>query len=825
MKNNLLIIFIYFFFNSFTFAETFSFKSNNIEIIDEGNIIHASDGIAISSDNNLELKAKKFEYNKKLGILKAKGNGIAIIKSENLEIKFDTALIDQKKMIINGSGNVEIYQAEEDILILTDSMTYNEMDSMIVARGNVKVNQIGKKIIIETDIINYDKKNNNINSSSRSVLTDKLKNIYDVDNFNYEINRNILKIKNANFRDSNNNNLNTSLAYINTKSNKLFGKDISIDLNKSSFNKNNDPRLKGNSIIINNGITEISKGVFTTCKKRNGKCPPWQLSAEKIQHDKKKKEINYKNALLRVYDLPVMYFPKFFHPDPTVKRRSGFLIPTIKNSPNSTNFLNTPYFFAIAENKDATFSPRFYADDKFLLQTEYRQINSESNHIADFSFFAEKKGNSKNHFFYDYEKDLKITSFEESNIDLKLQKTSNDTYLKASKLNSVLINDSNILENSLSLDLYSDDLSIDTQVKVYEDLNKDRNDRFEYILPKINLVKKIENKTQLKGDFSFNSQNLIRNYDTNTFEKTNINNFIFDSISKISQKGFYNNYNFIFKNSNTDTQKSKNFKEGESHYISGLLQYNSSFPLIKNTEKHKKIIKPKISFKLAPNNTKDISDQVSRIDVSNIYSLNRISENDTIEGGFSVTYGNDFSVFNKKDSREIFSFKLANNLRLDENKDLPGNNQIGQKTSNFFSEISYSPNNFLNTKYNTSIKNNLSDISYEHLITEFKINNFVTTFDYLNENNNKEKNSYISNKTSYSIDDSNSLIFSTRENKTTELTEYYNLIYQYKNDCLAASIEYNKDYYSDRDIKPEESIFFKLTIIPFGKTSSPNLKN
>ena len=94
----------------------------------------------------------------------------------------------------------------------------------------------------------------------------------------------------------------------------------------------------------------------------------------------------------------------------------------------------------------------------------------------------------------------------------------------------------------------------------------------------------------------------------------------------------------------------------------------------------------------------------------------------------------------------------------------------------------------------------------------------------MNENNTNAKNSYIQNKSTYSLDDNNSLSFSTRKNKSTDLTEYYNFMYQYKNDCLAASIEYNKDYYSDRDLKPEESIFFKLTIIPFGETSSPNLK-
>ena len=82
-----------------------------------------------------------------------------------------------------------------------------------------------------------------------------------------------------------------------------------------------------------------------------------------------------------------MYFPKFFSSDPTVKRQSGFLIPTFNNSINSASYVNTPYFFAIAENKDFTFSPRLYSNDKFLMQTEYRQVNSKSDHVTDFSFY------------------------------------------------------------------------------------------------------------------------------------------------------------------------------------------------------------------------------------------------------------------------------------------------------------------------------------------------------------------------------------------------------------------------------------------------------
>ena len=237
-------------------------------------------------------------------------------------------------------------------------------------------------------------------------------------------------------------------------------------------------------------------------------------------------------------------------------------------------------------------------------------------------------------------------------------------------------------------------------------------------------------------------------------------------------------------------------------------------------------IKPKISLKLSPNNTKDISNQNDyRLDVGNIFNIDRISSSDTIEGGASLAYGSDFTVFDDIKDREVFSLKLANNLRLEENKDLPKINQLGEKTSNFFGEITYSPNKYLTTKYNASSKNNITDLSYENFKAEISINNFVTTFDYLNENTSSNENSYLLNTTKYALNNRNNLIFSTRENKSSNLTEYYNLIYQYKIDCLAASIEYNKDYYNDRDVKPEENIFLKLTIIPFGETSSPNLKN
>ena len=57
----------------------------------------------------------------------------------------------------------------------------------------------------------------------------------------------------------------------------------------------------------------------------------------------------------------------------------------------------------------------------------------------------------------------------------------------------------------------------------------------------------------------------------------------------------------------------------------------------------------------------------------------------------------------------------------------------------------------------------------------------------------------------------------------TNLTEFYDLIYEYKNDCLIASIRYNKEYYSNEVLEPTENLFFNLTLIPLGTTNTDNL--
>jgi LPS-assembly protein len=792
MKNNIILILLIIISSTKVIAsDTIKFETKNLEIFNNENLIKAGKGKAYTDQREIEIFGDNFVYNKNLEILTITKNGSANIKSKNIKIKFDKAIFNQNDLTIIAIGNVNIV---------------NELYSYE----------------IETSEALYNNKSDFFSSDKKTKLKNKIGDVFITEKFSLDINKNLLKAINLEYIDVNNNNFQTPIAFVNLNSGKLFGKDISLDLSSSISDKRNDPRFKGRSFKNDKNFTEIKKGKFTICEKRDG-CPPWEISAEKILHDKQKKIIYYDDAVLRVYDIPVMYFPKFFHPDPSVKRQSGFLSPTFNSSSNTGDYLNTPYFLAIADNKDATFSPRFFNEDKIMIQTEYRHLNKNSSHFVDFSFLEADKKKSKNHFFYNFEKETTFKNFFDSLINLKIEKVSNDNYLEKDNINSKIITNNNLLENSLNIKLNSEDLLLNLNTTVYENLDKSRSDRFEYIYPNIDIFKKFNNKTSLNGEFSLNSSNYIRNYNTNIFESVNANNLIFNSYPLITKNGFTNDYEFIIKNVNSNTKKSENFKEGENIYLSTLLQLNSSLPLLKENDNYKKILNPKIALKLAPNNTQNAKNLNNKIDTNNIYETNRASLNNSTEGGISLTYGADYSIFNLKNSREIFKFKAANNLRFEENNDLPERNQLNDKTSNFFGEIDYNPNEFFNIQYSTAIKNNLKEINDENLITEFKLNKFITNFDYLNSNYRDDKVSYLTSSLTYQINNDNNFKFSTRENKTSDLTEYYNMMYEYKNDCLAASIEYNKNYYSDRDLKPEESLMLKLKIIPINETSSPNL--
>ena len=761
------------------------FNTGEITISDNGNIIRAKNGNIFSKENNIRINANEFEYDKKLSILRAK-------------------------------GNIELKDLNENITFKAQKILYNISNATIEASDDIKIYDLKKKIFIKTQKIFYNIADKNIKSNTDSIIEDDLSNSFFVENFLYTLRNNLIKLGATKLIDVDQNEIFIKKSYINLNSKKLIGKDLIINFDNASFQKNNEPRLSGLTISSDKDQTIVKKGVFTTCK-RTDDCPPWELAAKEIRHDKNKKTLNYKSAWLKLYDRPIFYFPKFFHPDPTVKRQSGFLVPVLQESSSLGTSLTMPYFYAISENKDSTFTPRFFSNERFILQNEYREVQKDSSYTVDLSILEDKK--NKTHLFTKGIKKINFLNFEESEINSQFQYVSDDTYLKTYNLKSPLISNKKVLDSKIALNAYSEDLSLDITFQAYENLGELDSDRYEYVYPNYNIEKKYANFFDLNGSLSLRSTGNQRYFETNSFDKFIINDLNFNSDSIYTKSGIKNNYEFLIKNINNENQKKDDDKKKDNK-IKTLFQYNISYPLQKKNEDFANILNPKISLKFSPSKIRDLSDTERRIEINNIYSFNRIAFSNTVEPGTSLTYGADFTSVNKA-NHEILSLKIANSLRFKEEKKLPKSSNLNKKMSDIVGNIKISPNNNFKFNYNFSVDENLKDANYQLLSSEFSLNNFVTNFEYL-EDKSSANNSYIANNTAYTINESNKLSFSTRKNKVTKLTEFYNLMYQYSNDCLTASIEYNKDYYSDDDLKPDEGVYFKLSIIPLGGTSSPN---
>ena len=150
---------------------------------------------------------------------------------------------------------------------------------------------------------------------------------------------------------------------------------------------------------------------------------------------------------------------------------------------------------------------------------------------------------------------------------------------------------------------------------------------------------------------------------------------------------------------------------------------------------------------------------------------------------------------------------------------------LGQKTSDIigYSGINITENLALN--YNFSLDQNLSETNYSLISTSYINSKFKTSFEYMEKSNFVGDESYLTNNTQLQLNNQNSIEFETTKNIDKDLTDYYNLIYNYKNDCLQASLIYNKQFYKEDNISSDTNIFFKISFIPFGSVNSPSLND
>ena len=798
MPNKILITFliiINFFCLKAHSTDQIIFDVSEIEILDSGNKVIGKNRGTITLNNGIIIESDNFEFDKIKNILKAKGNVSIEDQINNYNFFAQNILYLKNEEKIEIEGQVDI----------TIDANYNFKSENILILRN--------EMIISSDV-------------GATIIDDISKSRYEVGKFSYSLKDKILKGEkifiNTKYNQPFSDKYFFKSVIFNLKNQNYIAQDIDINFKKDLFgNTNNDPRFKGLSSTSENGVTTINKGVFTSCKK-NSNCPPWAIQAEKISYDNNTKQITYDNALVKLYDIPVLYFPKFFHPGPTVKRQSGFLVPHVNNSNILGSSLQIPYFHAVSIDKDFTFKPTIFDKDIFMFQNEYRQQNKNSFFTTDFNIvdgYQSKKSNEENtltHLFSKYQADLDFENFIESSLNISFQKVNNDTYLKVFDTNIVNtdLKPDNFDTLTSDIDFYfeNEKFALKAGFTAYENLSKINSDRYQYVLPYYDFSKSFFNNNFASVNFISQGDNILK--DTNSLRSRMINNLKIESFDYYLKSGVKNNFNYYLKNTITAGKNNVNYDSSPHVKFMNIFEATSSFPLINISESFVDYLNPKLSLRINPSEMKEYKNDNRLINNENLFNIDRLGLIDTLESGHNLTLGLDYKKEKIKDINKYFEFKLGKVLRLKSNTNIPSNSTLDKKNSNYFGKITNNLNKNINFNYQFSINHDLDQVQYNSFGTTISRDNFTTTFNYLEENEAIGSSNILENVTTFNLNEHNFISFRTRENKEIDLTEYYDLIYEYRNDCLIAGIKYNKTYYKDRDLEPTEDFMFSIKLIP-----------
>ena len=289
---------------------------------------------------------------------------------------------------------------------------------------------------------------------------------------------------------------------------------------------------------------------------------------------------------------------------------------------------------------------------------------------------------------------------------------------------------------------YNQDSSLSLSFETYEDLSKKPQDRYEYIYPNLKYLKELNTTFNLAGSLNLTTELYQKQYETNKYKQSFISDLTYNSISKIISNGIIKDYKLSLKNPNIREKKGSDNESDTNNKLLSQLMYSLSYPLKKEGEIYDSFIKPSISYRYSPNNTRNISSEDRRLDISNINSFNRIAIGDGVEGGQSLTANFDYQKKDKNGNDKI-SLNLAQVYRDKANPDLPTNSTLNKKYSDIIGKLKFDLLDNLNFEYNFMLDNNLDKSNYNSINTNLTVNNFVTNFEYLEEDGEIGSKSFI----------------------------------------------------------------------------------
>ena len=775
-------------------------------------------------------------------------------------------------------------KAEKPLYILNaKKLTYKDNNKIIIAEGEaIAKDQFGKEIY--SDYIIYDKVNNTIKTKSNSKYKDKQGNEINADDFFYDLNiKKIKAINNVKYKEKVGNIFLFSEFEYFENSSKGFGKNAKgLMTDKSSFeskfaeidNNSGTMSLKTDTkkLSLINKLKSLfnNENKYTTCENSKGKknikeqCPDWSMTSLLTRHDSKKKMIYHNHAFINIKNIPVFYTPYFSHPDPTVKRKSGFMPPSIKNFDYLGQTLKVPYFLAIDDNSDLTITPIFYMNENNIYLAEYRKQNKNSNLYIDTSYTKgykninktdengsslERTTGSRNHFFLNYLSNFENFFFDTHNLEINIQRISQKNYLNVNQINTNFIKqDITSLNNSLILDSYKDTQRLKISSNIYENLNDDNsNTKYQYIFPNIE-YNNYFNKYNQKFDFSNNVKFINTGGDSKQVTQDNF-------LSSTSDNLIYENLglsNVLFSklsNLNSYNKNISGLKENLNNEFFGTVAIETSLPLIKYSKFKEEILNPKIFTKYSPS-AKNNENETKILNYNDLYSIDRTSSSRSQETGASIGYGIDYETIIKNAKNEKFlsgQFGIGQIYQIEKAKNYTINSSLNEKKSNIVgkAKINYKFDidnkkiylkknedlltNILNDKqltlnYDFNLSKNIDKILKSSLSLGYDdFRNSITASYY--ETHDIGNDQYIEGNYTKKFENYINFLIGGKKNLENNFTENNYIEINYESDCLKIGFNLAKTFYESKDIKADNNLIFFIQLKPFGQPIAPDLTN
>lgn len=582
---------------------------------------------------------------------------------------------DNNTSIITALGDV--YIIRNDATLKADKVTYNQNLDVITASGNVSLVDAGDNVIFADEMMLHDKMSKGTISKLKVIMRDESR--------------------------------------------------IWADRVKTL---NNDDKVMYNA-------------TYTPCDccvdKSTEKEPLWKITADKIRQDVSKQNVYYKNATLKIKDVPVFYTPFLSHPDPSVKRRSGFLMPTYGSSGFLDTYIQPGYFWAIDDNSDLTFNPYLSIKRGVVPFATYRGYVYNGDYSVQGSVLKDDdKDKTRGHLFVKGRYELNENWL--ATLDAKY--VSDTLYLKdlslPDKTEAWLISNMKFeyfdnRDYAVAEAYYFKMISYDLRTT----LRRDRYDA-SYVMPLLDYEK--YNQLTDFGLYTrnvFNFASVVHDDETvSTQRGTMINELVLPYTSRFGEKirlvgSVKSDFYYVDDYLNDDNESFT----GTVARVFPQLGAEWKLPFIKANEESRQILEPIVVAVLAPNNDNKADripnedSQNAYLDDTNVLDLDRYSGYDRNDTGSRISYGFNWSSYGNILGRtQAF---IAQSYYFNDEESFSRSMGDTSHLSDYVGRIYANPSDFLDLNYRFRLDKDDLEIRYSELSATFGPNMLRAYISYI----------------------------------------------------------------------------------------------